>query len=187
MADIKSDPWPWDVALNDVIGEICAEDALREIGVPSLKEPIAGLSGIFGVTKELRWRACRRLAQRLNRDPINVAARNWLPLDWRGDDGHLFVLTLMQWGLVEGGLQSPSYWETEDVAAGLIAGMKHWNPAFVMALLMNPERPEQSDEEASICADTLENAEDAETAAARLLDSLESAACNGVLFGLAED
>lgn len=183
---MKANSSPWDAALNGVIGEILAEDALRDLDVPGLKEPLAGLAGIFGVKEELRRRACRRLAQRLNQDPINVAARNWLPADWRGDDGNLFVLSLILWGLVEGGLETPSYWETEDVAAGLIADMNHWNPAFVMALVLNPERPEQSDDEVSLWAGTLEDAGDAETAAACLLQSLEFAARSGVLFSPGE-
>lgn len=183
---MSKDPWPWDIALNDVIGEVAAEDANREYDLPGLKEPLTGLAAIFGVKEELRRRACRRLAQRLNRDPINAAARSWLPPDWRGNDGHLFVLTLMQWGLDEGGLAPPSYWETTDLVAGLIAEMNDWNPAFVMALLINPERPERCGEEASLDADMLENAEDAQTAATYLLESLEIAARNGVLSGPTE-
>jgi hypothetical protein len=184
---LRPKQWPWDVALNSVIGEVVAEDGKRDYGVSGLEKPMAGLAGIFGARKEIRQRACRRLAQRLNSEPINAAAKNWLPTNWRGDDGELFVLSLMLWGLGEGGLAAPAYWETEDQAGGLIAGMGRWNPAFVMAILENPEQPEASGEEASFSATDIEQAEDAESAAALLLELLESAAIAGTLYGPDDD
>ncbi len=178
---MKNRPWPWDVVLNNVIGEVVAEDMKREHGVSGRQEPMAGLAGIFGIREEIRRRACRRLAQRINLEPINAAAKQRLPPDWGGDDGELFVLSLMLWGLNEGGLAAPSYWETEDAVGGLIAEMGRWNPAFVMAILENPESPESADEAVCFSADNINQAEDAESAAAILLQSLEEAANAGHL------
>ena len=180
---MKAKQWPWDIVLNNVIGEVIAEDLKRDHGASGLKEPMDGLAGIFGARKEIRQRACRRLAQRLNSEPINTAAKKWLPTDWRGDDGELFVLSLMLWGLSEGGLAAPAYWETEDQVGGLIVEMGRWNPAFVMAILENPEQPEASGEETCFSATDIEQAEDAESAAALLLELLESAAIAGTLYG----
>ncbi len=184
---MKPRQWPWDVVLNNVIGEVVAEDMKQEHGVSGLQEPMAGLTGIFGVREEIRQRACRRLAQRINLEPINAAAKLWLPPDWGGDDGKLFVLSLMLWGLNEGGLAAPSHWETKDLVGGLLAEMGRWNPAFVMAILENPESPQSADEEVCFSAASIEQADDAESAAALLLELLESAAISGTLYGPDED
>lgn len=180
---MKTKPWPWDVTLNAVIGEIVGEDGLRDHEVLDLKEPAAGLAAIFGSSPMTRRRACMRLAQRLNQEQINVAARNWLPPDWGSNVHHLHALSLMLWGLTEAHLSAPSYWQTTDEVAGLVACMLDWNPAFVMAVLTNPERPESADDEVFLDAQDVEQAEDAATAAAYMLESLEIAVIAGQLNG----
>lgn len=169
---------PWDAALNQTIAEDLAENTFKEFGVQELTAPLRESIDIFGVKRDVQAHGCRILARRLNQEPMNISARKWLPPNWRSDDAHLYVLALMLWGLTNGGLAAPNYWETTDQVAGLIADMMNWNPAYVMALLENPSDPRKASEEVFICADELANAEDPEGAAALLLESLEIAMTN---------
>lgn len=167
---------PWDEALNQVAAELVAAELKRDHGVVEVEEALRGLADIFGISPELHARACRVLARRLNGDPINQAARKWLPKSWGGDEGELHVLTLMLWAACERRIEMDRHgpWESEDALAGQIASMMRWNPSYVMALLLNPERPEEADEEWVIDAEGLDGAEDAETAASWLIESVES-------------
>ena len=171
------EPKPWDAALLDVFAEMVADDVKRQFGVAGIRESVRGLAEISGIPLEARERACRELARRLNRDPINQAALKWLPKDWQGgDDAVLHVLALMLWAVWENRLElgGHSPWSSEDELAGQIAAMERWNPAYVMALLQNPTNPEEAEDEVVVDAESIECQEDAESAAAELLESLAS-------------
>lgn len=161
----------WEFELNEAIAEEIALVCDREYGVKNIKEPMRGLVDIFGASPEVQERGRLRLVASLNKEPLNLAARKWLPPDWRNNNS-LHVLGLMLWGVSEANTV-PEYWETEDLAGGLIAAMMGWNPAYVMALLQNPERPESAGEEVFISAEDIEGQESAEDAAWVLMESLE--------------
>jgi hypothetical protein len=176
---MRANSWPWEVALNDVINEVAAENVPRENGTSELKERLSG--GAIKVSKAIRFRARMILAQRLNQSPINVAARNWLPPERRGDDDQLYVLELVLWGLAQGNIAVPAYWATAEEAAELIVKMHDWNPAFVMAVINNPEDPDSSRDQICLFGHDLGQAPDATSAAVTLLESLETAANAGNL------
>ena len=77
----------------------------------------------------------------------------------------------MFWGITEANT-APRDWDTPDLAAELIVKMTKWNPSYVMALLQNPDAPENASEEVMIAADHLARAEDASAAAWLLMEQL---------------
>ena len=61
----------------------------------------------------------------------------------------------------------------DDEFVGILLELERWNPAYLLAVLENPEEPQRGDEEVSTRPSDLENARSAEHAAARLLEQLE--------------
>lgn len=172
----ETDLAPWEKELHDAIAEEIAFSAARNLGVKNLKDPMRGPLDIFGCRLATREQGRLRLVSRLNNAPINIVAKRWLPANWEVD-GTLHVLSLMLWGASEAGTV-PDYWETPDVAAALVVQMNRWNPAYVMALLQNPESPEAAHEEVSLTADDLSVKNDATDAAWLLMEQLEIAIKN---------
>lgn len=159
---------PWELALRDAIADQIAYETELNMGIKGIKEPMRGLLDIFNCQPECRERGRIRLTRQLNEDPLNLAARKWLPAEEFNND-QLHVLNLMLWGILEAGI-TPNYWENADVAAGQVMAMKSCNPAFVMAQLMNPEHPERADKEVSLRAEDILESENAEHAAWLLIE-----------------
>jgi len=172
----EADRSPWENELRDAIAEEIASSAERDMGVKNLKEPTRGLLDIFDCLPATREQGRLRLVRKLNHDPLNAAAKRWLPPSW-GDDNTLHVLSLMLWGACEASTV-PDYWETPDVVGELVADMMKWNPAYVMAMLQNPENPEAAHEEVSLTADKLSARDNAGGAAWLLMEQLEIAIKN---------
>jgi hypothetical protein len=173
-AEEKAVPF-WEIQLRQCIKDQLIADAMA-MDVNACTDAFEKLLNQFGPSDQLRERARRQLVRQLNSDPINESAKKWLPISYQSDDV-LHILSLMQWGVVEGGI-APAYWETPDYCSELIINMQGWNPAFVMAVMQNPECPEQSEEESSLCFGDLERQADANGAACVLLEQLESAVRN---------
>lgn len=173
-AEEKAVPF-WEIQLRQCIKDQLIADAMA-MDVNACTDDFEQLLNQFGPSDELRERARRQLVRQLNNDPINKSAKKWLPIGYTSDDV-LHILSLMQWGVVEEGI-APDYWETTDCCAELIINMQSWNPAFVMAVMKNPECPEQSEEESSLFSGDLERQDDATGAACVLLEQLESAVRN---------
>lgn len=172
----------WESDLNNAIAEVMVGDAEIGDGSKLLQEAFCGLIDIFDCLPEVRERGRIRLVKRLNEEPINIAAKKWLTggkwftSGWAGKD-RLHVLSLMLWGITEA-KTVPSYWETDDLACELVAKMLRWNPAYVMALLQNPEHPELADEEVNLTSDDLSKQAFPDDAAWLLMEQLKIAVMN---------
>lgn len=111
----------------------------------------------------------------MNHLPLNRIAASFLP-GGRALATEMAVLTLMRWGLTEGGItvtpRGPGDPDQDQVETQLDL-MTRWNPVNVLAFLLNPERL-PGGEEALTAAD-LAAADSAEDAATRLLEQLHNA------------
>ncbi len=101
-----------------------------------------------------------------NQLPLNQAAKKLLPADWQNPTS-LFILNLMWWGLLEGGvkIQGPPYREAVE---SRLNSLEIREPRRVKQLLVDPE--DSGDE--TINADDLLAMETPEDGAAYLLDAL---------------
>jgi hypothetical protein len=109
----------------------------------------------------------------LNEDPLNVAAKKWLPEGW-GTDANLYILTLMLWGVWEAATV-PDYWDTLDIAGEQVANLTRANPALAMAMLRDRRYTGASGEELRLTAASLDEQADAAGAAWASMSALASA------------
>lgn len=112
--------------------------------------------------------------QRLNQVPLNQAAQRWLrKTTWRDGGGRSdtqYVFSLMLWGLEEAGLELPDPWQTEMFKNSLLRMMETEDQNGSLRYLRGYPDPD-----APLIDETdMETAEDAEMAAWRLIDALDS-------------
>lgn len=109
----------------------------------------------------------------VNQLPLNKAAAQWLEEPPLATEPA--VLTLMRWGLENGVTPqplAPGHPDGERMMAQINA-MTEWEPRLVMKFLTNPEGLD--DDAAVLYPHQLDDAEDAQEAAAVLLESLYDA------------
>ncbi len=176
--DTKANLW-WEDRLKQQIAKDIAREGSKSYEVALEVESIEALVGLFDASAKVHEKAVRNLSRELNSERFNLAALDFLPTDWSSDKSKLHVLSLVWWGVAEGRLAVPQCWDSVDDFADLVLMMYDWNPAYVVAVLKNPESPWNSDEEFFVGEAQLEACNDALEGAALLLESLKCAAKNG--------
>ena len=151
------------------------EEVLALVPSPQDKERQQDRMGKEELLREQRLAHYKQI-QELNKAPLNQAALQWLRKISKGTPGwttsadQQYVFQLMFWGLEEAGLELPDPWQTEMFKNSLLRMMDAEDQNSSLRYLQGYPHPD-----APLIDETdMENAEDAEMAAWRLIDALDS-------------